>query len=349
MPPARALADPQELQQDLQLLRPWREPLTPRRLLRDGVGSVMLHALGIVLLLSMPEGERPKAAPVIHQDLTKAVHIVLPKFYEPTQKAPNTGKVTRELDVRSLKPAPQTKAPQSLPPAPAPGPLVQTPPTPAPAPVIEPPKIQASAAPPAPVATNAPTAAPPPPPPTPAERPKLAFETVESASIRNTPNPDSAVPLPKTKLEDIAHSAAPGGGGTIVGDVGADARVLPGAIQAPSAGRSGSNLQLMSDPKGVDFKPYLVQVLAAVRRNWLAIMPESARLGRPGRVLVQFSIDRTGAIPKLVIAEGAGTDAFDRAAVAAISASVPLPPLPPDYKGDQIRLQFAFSYNMPRR
>jgi outer membrane biosynthesis protein TonB len=48
-----------------------------------------------------------------------------------------------------------------------------------------------------------------------------------------------------------------------------------------------------------------------------------------------------------VIAEGAGADALDRAAVAAISASVPLPPLPADFKGDQIRLQFAFSYNMP--
>jgi len=66
-------------------------------------------------------------------------------------------------------------------------------------------------------------------------------------------------------------------------------------------------------------------------------------------VLVQFIIDRRGAIPKLVIAEGSGTEAFDRAAVAGISASYPFPPLPPDYKGDQIRLQLAFSYNIPNR
>ncbi len=121
----------------------------------------------------------------------------------------------------------------------------------------------------------------------------------------------------------------------------------PNSMHAPSSGDIKSNLQLLSDPKGVDFKPYMVQVLMAVRRNWLAIIPESARAGRRGRVIVQFAIDRTGGVPKVVIAEGAGTDAFDRAAVAAISASVPLPPLPPDYKGDQIRLQFAFSYNMP--
>jgi len=63
--------------------------------------------------------------------------------------------------------------------------------------------------------------------------------------------------------------------------------------------------------------------------------------------LIQFSIDRNGAVPKVVIAEGAGLDVLDRAGVAAISASYPFPPLPGEYKGDEIRLQFAFSYNMP--
>jgi len=135
----------------------------------------------------------------------------------------------------------------------------------------------------------------------------------------------------------------------MVGDAGASNVNIPSMNQAPSAGRPGSNLQLLSDAKGVDFRPYLVQVLTAVRRNWLAILPETARLGQRGRVLIQFAIDRNGTVPKLVIAEGAGADALDRAAVAAISASYPFPPLPTDYKGDQIRLQFAFSYNMPRQ
>jgi TonB family protein len=111
----------------------------------------------------------------------------------------------------------------------------------------------------------------------------------------------------------------------------------------------GSNLQLLSDPTGVDFKPYLLQVLAAVRRNWMAVIPESAHMGRRGRVLIQFIIDRRGAVPKLVIAGASGTEAFDRAAVAGISASYPFPPLPADFKGDQIRLQLAFSYNIPSR
>jgi TonB family protein len=72
-------------------------------------------------------------------------------------------------------------------------------------------------------------------------------------------------------------------------------------------------------------------------------------MGRRGRVVIQFAIDRSGAVPKVVIAEPTGADILDRAAVAAISASVPLPPLPKEYTGDQIRLQLAFSYNMPAR
>ena len=60
-------------------------------------------------------------------------------------------------------------------------------------------------------------------------------------------------------------------------------------------------------------------------------------------------IDRHGGVPKLVIATSSGTEAFDRAAVAGVSASNPFPPLPAEFKGDQIRLQLAFSYNAPRR
>jgi TonB family protein len=136
-----------------------------------------------------------------------------------------------------------------------------------------------------------------------------------------------------------------------VGDVGVDmdsgiGQILP---QPGSIGRQASSLQLMSDPMGVDFKPYLIRVLTAVRRNWFAVIPESAHYGRRGKVIIQFSIAKGGAVPKLVIDSSSGTDALDRAAVAGISASVPFPPLPTEFKGEQIRVQLAFFYNVPNR
>jgi TonB family protein len=343
---------------ELNLLRDWREPASSGRIVRAGIGSILVHIAIIVLLVSLPD-IAPPPAPEAPVDVRKAVHLVAPKFFEPTQTAPNKGKVTRELDVRSSLPAPRPQEPRARPPAPAPGAMASAPPPPPPPapnippPRIDPPKIEVPEAAPPQVTGTLPSPLPPPPPPQTKEKekekPKLAFESVGSAP-RTAPNPNSQIPLPKTSVQEAVRGAAqPGDGGVIVGDTGDDLSILPNLSQPDAPGRVGSNLQLLSDAQGVDFKPYLIQILAAVRRNWLAIYPQSARMGRRGRVLIQFIVDRKGGVPKLVIADPSGTEAFDRAAVAGISASDPFPPLPGDYKGDQIRLQLTFSYNMPQR
>jgi TonB family protein len=344
MPPQEARsADPP----DLDLLRNWREPATPGRILRAGIGSILVHIVALIVFFSLPEVAPYTRAPVITADLSRAVRLVAPRNFEPTQKAPNPSKARPELDVRSSLPAPRSQAPRFRPPTPAPGPIARNPVlTPVPAPVIEPPKIDAAPAALPPIAVTTPPIAPAPPA---QEKSKLAFENIGPAA-RPSPNPNSQIPAPKTSVQDAVRSAVQsGGGGLTVGDSGADPNTIPQINQVPTPGQVGSNLQLLSDPKGVDFKPYLIQVLNAVRRNWMAIIPESARMGRRGTVLIQFIIDSHGGVPKLVIADASGTEAFDRAAVAGISASSPFPPLPTDFKGDQIRLQLAFSYNMPSR
>lgn len=321
---------------DLNLLPEWREPLTREELLISAAGSLLINALLFVGIVSLPDIEPIRTKPQV-PDLTKAVHLVAPKFFEPTQKAPNKGKITRALDVHSMQQSPASRAPKFRPPEPAPGPVASGPPSFAP-PVIDQPKIQVAEAPVPPIVNT----------PQPVrsqqavasagsqEKPKLAFESVSAQPIHVVPPNAVQLPMPKS-----------GAGGTVVGDIGDSATTIPNLSNVPSPGRIGSNLQLLSDPKGVDFKPYLIQVLTAVRRNWLAVIPESARMGRRGRVLIQFAIDRAGGVPKLVIAEGAGADSLDRAAVTSISASYPFPPLPAEYKGDQIRVQLAFSYNLP--
>lgn len=337
----------------LDLYPQWREPLTSRRVARAAIGSLIFHVVAIAVFVSLPDVEQHTTATVITPTIRKVTPLYMPKFFEPTQKAPNQGKITRELDVRSIEPAPRPQAPHFRAPEPAPGPVAEArPAAPVPeapkieVPRVEQPKIEAAAAPPPAPPTI--TANPQPAPPAAAPpKPKLAFESIASGQTHvAAPNPDAAIPDPQSRF---AGSPAQGAGGTIVGDIGASRLNTPSSNQAPSPGRSGSNLQLLSDAKGVDFRPYLIQVLTVVRRNWLAILPQSARLGQRGRVLIQFAIDRNGAVPKLVIAEGAGTESLDRAAVAAVSASYPFPPLPAEYKGDEIRLQFAFSYNMPTR
>jgi TonB family protein len=316
-------------------------PRASKRTLGAGLGSLAIHAAIVAVLFSLPERPLPQRAPVITADLRKAVKLVAPRVFDLTQKDPNRGKVTRELDVRSALPAPQPQAPRYQAPPPIPGPPALPAPTEPIAPP-EPPKIEIAAAP-TPTTGAAPQLPPPP------EKPKLAFERVGGITAPATPPKNPVLQPPKSSVQQALRAATQPtvGGGIVVGDLEEPPNI--GTLgQIPSPGRMASNLQLLSDPSGVDFKPYLIQVLTAVRHNWLAVIPESARMGRRGQVLIQFIIDRRGQVPKLVIASPSGTEAFDRAAVAGISASYPFPALPAGYKGDEIRLQLAFSYNMAR-
>src|SRR5580698_355460 len=339
---------------DLDLL-PRHEPLTSRHFAAMALASVAIHIVGGVIFYSLPEVIPPPRAPVVTSDLHKAVHIYLPKQFEATQKAPNLTKVVRpELDVRSEMYAPQSQAPKMRRPQPAPGPVA--PPPPAPVPIIEPPKIQVATNQPPALPTIAPTPAiqgttPQAAPPSASSKPRMSFENVAPPPPTKLHGPVDPRLLMQAAASEHAQATdrPPGGGGLTVGDSGDDLSDLPRLNQAQSKGRMGSNLQLLSDATGFDFKPYLMQVLASVRRNWMAVIPESVKTGRRGQVLLQFIIDRRGTVPKLVIATSSGTEAFDRAAVAGVSMSNPFPPLPAEFKGDQIRLQLAFSYNAPSR
>jgi TonB family protein len=182
------------------------------------------------------------------------------------------------------------------------------------------------------------------------ERPRLQLENARAVM----PAPDGPMQLGEMKLtrgrEEMAAAAISqmsdqGDNRQVVGD-GVGAAAI-GGYSAPSKGNIGSGLELLSDPEGVDFRPYLLQILNSVRRNWFAVIPESARIGlEKGRVALQFSISRRGDVPKLVISSSSRSQPLDRASVAGVSASLPFPPLPVDFKGDEIRVQFVFLYNV---
>lgn len=335
---------------------PFEERISSKRLIALAVASIVIHIIGITAFLNLPEIVPTPRKAIITSNLHEAVHLYLPRDFQPTQKTPNVNKVvTPELDVRSQVEAQQSQAPRYRPPQPSPGPVSQPVPVPKP---VEPPKIQVAVAP--PPNPNPPSIAPPAPPngstpqappPPEAAKPKMAFENVAPAPAvaRNENGPIDPRLLMHVAPQEYRDTPRSGGGGLTVGDTGDDLNFNSGTNQAPSRGATGSNLQLLSDTNGVDFKPYLLQVLAAIRHNWYANMPDTVRSGKRGKVVIQFIIDRRGGIPKLVIASSSGTEAFDRAAVTGVSASNPFPPLPAEFKGDQIRLELAFSYNKPRQ
>ncbi|MGO8790583.1 MAG: TonB family protein [Terriglobia bacterium] len=103
---------------------------------------------------------------------------------------------------------------------------------------------------------------------------------------------------------------------------------------------------ILSDTRGVDFGPYLARIVYIVRRNWLAVIPESARLGEKGRVGVVFEILKDGSVPQERMVASSGSDPLDRAAFNGIHASAPFPPLPAEFTGNHLVLQFIFLYNL---
>jgi TonB family protein len=103
---------------------------------------------------------------------------------------------------------------------------------------------------------------------------------------------------------------------------------------------------ILSDTLGVDFGPYLARVVFVVKRNWYSMIPESARLGEKGRVSIVFEILKDGTVPQLRLVASSGADPLDRAALAGIHASIPFPPLPEEFTGNHLVLQFTFLYNI---
>jgi TonB family protein len=103
---------------------------------------------------------------------------------------------------------------------------------------------------------------------------------------------------------------------------------------------------ILSDTKGYDFGPYMNQVINRVRFNWYSLIPEIARLGKKGRVVITFTITQGGFVENALIRANSGVDPLDRAAFGAITASNPFAKLPSGFDGDHLVLQFTFLYNI---
>jgi TonB family protein len=315
---------------------------------RSAVASVLLHAAAIGCLVLLPQSVTQ--TPHFLARLQNQTPLIAPPT-ELTQRAPNRGTVGKEFDLENLLPRPRVQVPPSAAPStmrPAASVPAPVPAKAAPLVAPEPPKVEvAQQTPPLPLGVlNAPQ---PPPQIQVQEKPKLAFETPGGPPQPRT-NP-GRIPVPTGRVDEAVRSVMRGrGGGVTVGDIGEGMGGLGEGINLPpSPGRAQSSLELLSDSGGVDFRPYLIRVLAAVRRNWFAVIPESARLGQAaGRVVVQFAVDRSGKLIKVAFASESGIRALDLAAVSGISASNPLPPVPPEFKGEQLRLQLTFLYNVRR-
>jgi TonB family protein len=107
--------------------------------------------------------------------------------------------------------------------------------------------------------------------------------------------------------------------------------------------------QILTPTEGVDFTSYIQRLLATIKRNWYAVMPESAMMGEKGMVSTTFQINRDGSVPSPdpLLERTSGKEPLDNAAMSSIHASNPFEPLPSEFHGPYIRLRIVFLYNLP--
>ena len=131
---------------------------------------------------------------------------------------------------------------------------------------------------------------------------------------------------------------------------------LPGSASPGYGGGGGGGsgevyggVQMLTPDQGVNFNDYLARVVASVKRNWYAVMPESVYLGEKGKVVLRFRITTNGSVPEAepLLEGSSGKEPLDRAAFSSIRASSPFEPLPTAFSGPFIELRFIFLYNLP--
>ena len=108
-----------------------------------------------------------------------------------------------------------------------------------------------------------------------------------------------------------------------------------------------SGVEVLSDTMGVDFGPYLHQVVQMTQSSWDLLIPEAARppLLKQGTVAIQFIILPDGSIKQMQLVRPSGDVSLDRAAWGGITGAGPFPPLPKQFKGPYLALRFYFLYN----
>jgi TonB family protein len=90
-----------------------------------------------------------------------------------------------------------------------------------------------------------------------------------------------------------------------------------------------------------DWGPYMSELQRKIKRNWTPPRGNESK-----RVMLLFKISRDGRIISLRVKQSSGNSEADNAAKAAVELSAPFKPLPPEYRGGSVDIDFTFDYNV---
>ncbi len=93
--------------------------------------------------------------------------------------------------------------------------------------------------------------------------------------------------------------------------------------------------------KEPDFGPYMRDLQKRIKMNW-----DPPKGNESKRVVLLFKIAKDGRLLSCSVFKSSGLPNADKAAINAVQATAPFRPLPPEFKGSSIDIQFTFDYNV---
>ena len=136
-------------------------------------------------------------------------------------------------------------------------------------------------------------------------------------------------------------SLAPTGGGSSAGSrlaKGGGGGVGTGNIGNPGGGGGRPGIDAIREP---DFGPYMRDLQRRIKMNW-----DPPKGNESKRVVLLFKIAKDGRLLSCSVFKSSGLPSADKAAMNAVQLTAPFRPLPAEFKGQSIDIQFTFDYNV---
>ncbi len=106
----------------------------------------------------------------------------------------------------------------------------------------------------------------------------------------------------------------------------------------PGGGGGRPGIDAIREP---DFGPYMRELQRRIKMNW-----DPPKGNESKRVVLLFKIAKDGRLLSCSVFKSSGLQNADKAAINAVHLAAPFRPLPPEYKGSSIDIQFTFDYNV---
>ena len=133
----------------------------------------------------------------------------------------------------------------------------------------------------------------------------------------------------------LSPSAGSGGSGQLSRGSSAGGT---GNVGNPGGGGGAPGIDALREP---DFGPYMRELQRRIKLNW-----DPPKGNESKTVVLLFKIARDGRLISCRVHRSSGLPSADQAALKAVELTAPFRPLPADFKGQSIDIQFTFDYRV---